>query len=85
MGSSKQLPSTLKMKIIEAHKAGEGYKKIAKHFEVAISSVCNVIKKWQLTGMVEDKLSSGRPGKLSVKTACSIVSKTQFHIYQTHI
>ncbi|KAK3531402.1 hypothetical protein QTP70_018192 [Hemibagrus guttatus] len=36
MGSSKQLPSTLKMIMIEAHKAGEGYKKITKCFQVLI-------------------------------------------------
>ncbi len=42
--------------MIDAHKAGEGYKKIAKHFQVPISSVWNVIKKWQLTGTVEAKI-----------------------------
>ncbi|CAJ0956146.1 unnamed protein product [Ranitomeya imitator] len=33
MGSSKQLPSTLKMEM-EAHKAGEGYKKMASVFKL---------------------------------------------------
>lgn len=75
MGGSKQLPSTLKIKINDAHKAGEGYKKIAKRFQVAVSSVRNVIKKWQLTGTVEVKLRSGRPRKLSERTARRIARK----------
>ncbi|XP_062914937.1 uncharacterized protein LOC134351933 [Mobula hypostoma] len=75
MGSSKQLPSTLKINMIDAHKAGEGYKKIAKRFQVAVSSVRNVIKKWQLTGTVEVKLRSGRPRKLSERTVRIIARK----------
>ncbi|KAJ8353635.1 hypothetical protein SKAU_G00212020 [Synaphobranchus kaupii] len=75
MGFSKQLPSTLKIKIIDAHKAGEGYKKMAKCIQVAVSSVRNIIKKWQLTGSVEVKLRSGRPRKLSERTTRRIVRK----------
>ena len=37
MGSSKQL--SRKLKIVDAHKAGEGYKKMAKRFQMSISSV----------------------------------------------
>lgn len=55
MGSWKQLPSTLTMKMIDAQKAGEGHKKIAKCFQVAISSVCNVIKKRQVPETVRSK------------------------------
>ncbi|KAG5274113.1 hypothetical protein AALO_G00159320 [Alosa alosa] len=74
MGNYKQLPSALKEEIIEGHKAGEGYKKLAKRFQVAASSVRNVIKKWQLTGMVV-KFRPGRPRKLSDRTAGKIVRK----------
>lgn len=74
MGSPKQMPNNLKIYIIDAHKAGEGHKKIAKCFQVAVSSVCNVIEKWQLTGTVELKLRSGRP-KNFLKTAHWIAKK----------
>ncbi|CAJ0944969.1 unnamed protein product [Ranitomeya imitator] len=67
MGSSKQMPRTLKIKIVEAHKAGAGYKKIAKRFQVALSSVRHLIKKWQLPGSVEVKIRSGRPSKILVR------------------
>ena len=75
MGSSKQLAEDLKMKIIVTHKAGEGYKKIAKHFQVAVSSGQSVIKKSQLTGMAEVKLRAGRRRKLSERTAHRISRK----------
>lgn len=68
VGSYKQLPNALKVEIIDGHKAGEGYKKLAKRFQVAASSVRNVIKKWQLTGMVV-KFRPGRPKKLSERPA----------------
>lgn len=45
MGSSKQLTEDLKMKLFDVYKAKEGYKKISKHFHLAISTVRNVIKK----------------------------------------
>lgn len=55
-----------------AHKAGEGYEKIAKCFQVPISSVRNVIKKWQLTGTVVVKI---RSGKISESTVHRIAKK----------
>ena len=64
MGTSKPLPRTLRTKVIDVHKAGEGYKKIAKCLQVAGSSVCNVIMKLQM--------KSERPRKLSERTACRI-------------
>uniref|UniRef100_A0A3Q3KMZ5 Tc1-like transposase DDE domain-containing protein n=1 Tax=Monopterus albus TaxID=43700 RepID=A0A3Q3KMZ5_MONAL len=76
MGSSKQLCKTLKMKVIDAHNAGEGYKKIAKRCQLAVSTVRNVIKRWQIRGTVEVKMRSGRPRKLSDRTARMLVRKT---------
>ncbi|CAJ0940659.1 unnamed protein product [Ranitomeya imitator] len=42
MGSYEQLLSIWKRKMMEVHKAGEGYKKIAKRFRVVFSSVQNL-------------------------------------------
>lgn len=75
MGSSKEWPQALKLEMIDAHKAGEGYKKIAMRFHVPVSSVRNVIKKWKLTGSVEVKKRSGRPRKISDTTAPTIATK----------
>lgn len=61
MVSSKQLSRTLKLKIVDTHKGGEGYKKIAKRFLMPLSSVRNVVKKFQSSGTVGVKARSGRP------------------------
>lgn len=45
MSSSKQLSRTLKLKIVDSHEAGEGYKTIVMHFQMPISSGWNVLKK----------------------------------------
>lgn len=52
--SLRQLYRTLKMKMIDAHKAGKGCKKIVKCFQVPSSSVWNVMKKGQLTETVRN-------------------------------
>lgn len=57
-------------------KKGKGHKKIAKRIQMPISSVRNVIKKWQSSGTVEVKARSGRPRKISDRTARRIVRKT---------
>ena len=64
------------MKVIDAHNAGEGYKKIAKRCQFAVSTVRNVIKRWQFRGTVEVKMRSGRPRKLSERTAHMLVRQT---------
>ena len=56
---------------------------MAKLFQVAVSSVRNVIKKWQLTRTGEVKLRSGRPRKLSERTACWIARKANKNLHLT--
>lgn len=53
---SLQLSTTLKLKIVDAHKEGEGYKNFC---------VRNRIKKWQSMRRVEVKARSGRQRKIS--------------------
>ena len=48
-----------KIKLFDACKAGEAYKKISKHFQLAISAEWNVIMKWQLKETVQVKSRSG--------------------------
>lgn len=47
--SLRQLYRTLEMKMIDAHKAGKGCKKMVKCFQVPSSLVWNVMKKGELT------------------------------------
>src|SRR4029434_10216795 len=44
---------------------GEGYKKLSQRFQLSVSTVRNVIKKWKATGTVLVKARSGRTRKIS--------------------
>ncbi|CAJ0951707.1 unnamed protein product [Ranitomeya imitator] len=65
MGSSKQLSNDLKTKIIQHSCSGEGYKKLSQRFNLPISTVRNIVRKWKNTGTVLVKARSGRPRKTS--------------------
>lgn len=72
MGSSQQLTEPT-----DVYKAGRDYKKISECFQLAVFTVQNVIKKWQLRGTVEVKTRSERTRKLSAKTARLLGRKTK--------
>lgn len=65
MGASKQLSNDLKTKIVQQYGLGEGYKKLSRRFQLSVSTVRNVIRKWKATGTVLVKARSGRPGKIT--------------------
>ena len=65
MGTSKQLSNELKTKIVQHHGLGEGYKKLAQRFQLSVSTVRNIVRKWKTTGTVLVKARSGRPRNIS--------------------
>lgn len=65
MGASKQLSNDLKTKITEHYDLGEGYKKLSQRFQLSVSDVRNIVRKWKATGTVLVKARSGRPRKIS--------------------
>lgn len=67
--------SPSEMKMIDAPKAREGYKKTAKGFQAAISSVSNVIKKWQVPATVGVKIRSEKARKISERTAPAVAAE----------
>ena len=67
MGASKQLSNDLKTKIVQHQGLGEGYKKLAQRFQLSVSTVRNIVRKWKTTGTVVVKARSGRPRKISDK------------------
>lgn len=73
MGKAKELSKDLREKVVELYKTGKGYKKISKELRMPISSVKTLIKKWKMRGSVETKPRSGRPTKISAKTARKFV------------
>lgn len=73
MGKSKQLSKDLREKVVQLHKSGSGYKKIAKQLIMPVSTVQTIIKKWKTRGTTDIKPRSGRPSKISPTTARKIV------------
>ncbi|KAI4882736.1 hypothetical protein NFI96_028539 [Prochilodus magdalenae] len=67
MGVSKQLSNDLKTKIVQRHGLGEGYRKLSQRFQLSVSTVRNIVRKWKTTGTVQVKARSGGPRKISNK------------------
>lgn len=65
MGASKQLSNDLKAKIVQHYGLGEGYKKLSQRFQLSVSTVRNIVRKWRTTDTVRVKARSGRPRKIS--------------------
>ena len=65
MGVSKQLSNDLKTKIVHRHGLGEGYRKLSQRFQLSVSTVRNIVRKWKTTGTVQVKARRGRPRKIS--------------------
>ena len=79
MGTSKQLSNELKTKIVQHHGLGEGYKKLAQRFQLSVSTVRNIVRKWKTTGTVLVKARSGRPRKISDKQRRRMVRTVQLN------
>ena len=77
MGSRKELSKDLRNKVMELYKDGKGYKKISKALQMPVSTVQSLIKKWKIQGSLDTKPRSGRPRKISAKTARRIVRDTK--------
>ena len=73
MPRSKELSEKLRRKIIIAHKSEEGYKKITQQFDVNVSTVRQIVYKWRYFKTTTTLLQSGRPRKISSRTARQLV------------
>ncbi|XP_075714937.1 triacylglycerol hydrolase DDHD2 isoform X2 [Rhinoderma darwinii] len=61
---TKQLSQDVRKRVVELHKAGEGYKKISKALSLHVSTVRSIITKWKTHHTTETLPRSGRPPKL---------------------
>lgn len=60
----------VKNNIVREYEAGKGYRKLSKQFNVPVSSVQSIIKKWKEQGSVTNKPRTGAPKKINLR-ACS--------------
>lgn len=65
MPNRKEISLDVRKRIVEAYKAGEGYKKVSKRFNVSRSGVRRIIKKFQGTELLVNKSGRGRKRKMS--------------------
>jgi transposase len=73
MPHGKQLGDTLKRRVVAAHESGEGYKKLAKRFNLHHSTVRSIVHKWKRDKTTRPAPRSGRPRKISARTARNLV------------
>ncbi len=58
----------MQQKVVELHKMGSGYKKIAQALKMTISTIRAIIKKFQSTGNVMNQTGRGRVSISSQRT-----------------
>lgn len=65
MPRKQEISEYLRLRIVELHKDGMGYKIISKTIGIHQSTVRNIIRKWRLFNTVATLPRSGRPSKLT--------------------
>ena len=70
MAKTKELSKDIRGRIIERHKGGQGYRKISKETNLALSTVGNIIRKYKRYGYNTANLPrNGRPRKINERTS----------------
>ena len=73
MPKQKEISLDLRKRIVDAYKAGEGYKKLSKRFNVSKNGVRSIAKKFEATKMLVNKTGRGRKRKISKKLERKLV------------
>lgn len=73
MAKTKELSEDLRVRIVAAQKSGEGYKTISKRFQVPVSTVQSIIRKYKTHHTVENLGGRGRKSKVTPVLARKIV------------
>ncbi|XP_077323417.1 uncharacterized protein LOC143957138 [Lithobates pipiens] len=73
IGRSREISEDLRKQVVEAHKSGKGYKRIAKDLDLHQSTVRQIVYKWKKFSTVATLPRSGRPTKIGAKARCTIL------------
>ncbi|KAI4889011.1 hypothetical protein NFI96_026972, partial [Prochilodus magdalenae] len=65
MGKTKELSQDLRVRIVDLHKAGMGYKKISKVLDVKVTTIGVIIRKFKEYNMTINRPRPGAPKKIS--------------------
>lgn len=77
MAKIKEHSFEVRQKIVNAHKQGSGYKSISKRFEVPVSTVRNIIKKYGVFKTIQNLTGRGRKKKLSPRTVRKVIREVE--------
>ncbi|XP_034066668.1 guanine nucleotide-binding protein G(I)/G(S)/G(O) subunit gamma-10 isoform X1 [Gymnodraco acuticeps] len=67
MPRTKELSEDLRLRIVDLHKAGKGYKSISESLDVHQSTVRQIVYKWRKFSTVATLPRSGRPVKMTAR------------------
>jgi transposase len=67
MPRTKEISEDLRLRIVDLHKAGKGYKSISKSLDVHQSTVRQIVYKWRKFSTVATLPMSSRPAKMTAK------------------
>jgi transposase len=70
---TRELSQDFRTKIVSSHNKGQGYKAISKSFQVPVSTVRAIIKKFKILHSTENRPGRGRKQKLSPKLERKLV------------
>ncbi|KAG2456550.1 TCB1 transposase, partial [Polypterus senegalus] len=77
MPRTKELSEELRLRIVNLHKGGKGYKVISKILDIHQSTVMQVIYKWRQFGIVATPPRSGRPAKMTPRAQCKVSNEVK--------
>ena len=84
MSKNKELSRDMQDRIIERYKGGQGYRKISKEMNLALSTVGNIIRKYKKYGDSTANLPrNGRPRKINELTSRWISRNVQINLFIT--
>lgn len=73
MPKTKEISLDLRKRIIDAHKAGEGYTKLSKRFKVSRTGVRGIIQRYKDSHTLQNKPGRGRKRKISERLERQLV------------
>ena len=83
MAKTKELFRDMWDRIIERHKGGQGYWKISKEMNLALSTVGNIIRKYKYGDSTANLPRNGRPRKINETTSRWISRNVQINHFIT--
>lgn len=79
MGKTKELSQDLRVRIVDLHKAGMGYKKISKVLDVKVTTIGAIVRKFKEYNMTINRPRPGAPKKISPRGVTMLLRTVRNH------